>query len=68
MKKVVSTILVMSVFGFANISMAKVSPPEQNCNQQSSVGMFSKTNPVRTVATKSTRVEVAPVSKTKAQR
>ncbi|NUN06435.1 MAG: hypothetical protein HUU57_11810 [Bdellovibrio sp.] len=68
MKKIVSAILTMSVLGFANVSMAKVSPPEQNCSKQSSAGMFSKTNPVRTVATKSSRVHVAPVSKTKAKR
>ena len=68
MKKVVSTILVMSVLGFANVSMAVTAPAEQNCNKQTSVGMFSKTNPIRTVATNSTSTRVAPVSKTKAKR
>ena len=68
MKKIVSTVLVMSVLGFANVSMAKTAPADQNCNSQASAGMFSKTNPVRTVATKSTSVQVAPVSKTKTKR
>lgn len=68
MKKIVSTVLVMSVLGFANVSMARTAPAEQNCNSQVSVGMRASTNPVRTVATKSASVQVAPVSKTKAKR